>query len=148
MRPEQWEGKIIPAQLSFLAIYSPPLGVTDETFKEQVVFYYSRAAKEAKLQSKSKRNRRSRGSDTEDEVLSSREVENEKLRQIGLAQGMVDFARYISEAAVMVERHDTNTSDQAVRAGAFQMIRPWTRSRLKSHESFYTSWSEDGGCWP
>lgn len=86
MKPVQWEGKIIPAQLNFLAIYSPPLGTTDETFKEQVVFYYSRADKENKSQKK-------KGASAEEEASAGREIENEKLRQIGLAQGMVDFAR-------------------------------------------------------
>lgn len=88
MRTEQWEGKIIPAQLSFLAIYSPPLGVTDESFKEQVVFHYSRESREAKSQKKKQ------GRNAEDEAFAIKEEENEKLRQIGLAQGMVDFARY------------------------------------------------------
>lgn len=90
MRQEQREGKIIPAQLSFLAIYSPPLGVTDETFKDQVVFYYSREAREARsLKKKDK----SGSQQSEDEALATKEEQNEKLRQIGLAQGMVDFAR-------------------------------------------------------
>jgi len=89
MRKEQWEGKIIPARLSFLAIYSPSLGMTDETFKEQVVFYYSRDAKEAKSQSKKKGGK----VDVDNEAFATKEEENEKLRQIGLAQGMVDFAR-------------------------------------------------------
>lgn len=86
MRQEQWEGKIIPAQLSFLAIYSPPLGTTDETFRDQVVFYYSRQSREAKSSKKKSRS-------AQDEAFASKEEENEKLRQIGLAQGMVDFAR-------------------------------------------------------
>lgn len=87
MIQELWDGRIIPAQLSFLAIYSPPLGNTDETFKDQVVFYYSRAARESRAQSKKTKD----GSITHDAI--SKEEENEKLRQIGLAQGMVDFAR-------------------------------------------------------
>lgn len=70
-----------PAQLSFFAIYSPPLGPTDETFGDQVVFYYSRSVRDARLKAKA----------TADE---DRLSENEKLRQIGLAQGMAGFARY------------------------------------------------------
>jgi len=89
MKKEQWEGRIIPARLSFLTIYSPPLGTTDETFKEQVVFYYSRDAKEAKSQGKKKGGKL----DVDNEAFASKEEENEKLRQIGLAQGMVNFAR-------------------------------------------------------
>lgn len=84
MRQEQWEGRIVPAQLSWLAIYNPSLGTTDETFKDQVVFYYHRTAKEGRSRKKGQD-----GTDTQ-------ERENEKLRQIGLAQGMVDFARYIA----------------------------------------------------
>lgn len=93
MRQEQWEGKIIPAQLNFLAIYSPPLGKTDETFREQVVFYYSRASKEAQLQKKGKKGAKGAGAEDNNNEADGREEENEKLRQIGLAQGMVDFAR-------------------------------------------------------
>jgi hypothetical protein len=76
--------KVVPAHLSFLAIYNPDLGRSDETFHNQVVFYYSRAAK-----ARSKKH----GSSTRAEH-ELREQENEKLRQIGLAQGMVGFARY------------------------------------------------------
>ena len=70
-----------PAQLSFFSIYSPPLGPTDETFGDQVVFYYSRTARDGGTKAKA----------TADEERLS---ENEKLRQIGLAQGMAGFARY------------------------------------------------------
>ncbi|KAI4732112.1 hypothetical protein E4T49_00208 [Aureobasidium sp. EXF-10728] len=73
-----------PAQLSFFSIYSPPLGPTDETFGDQVVFYYSRAARDGRTKAKP----------TADET---RLNENEKLRQIGLAQGMAGFARNFSD---------------------------------------------------
>jgi hypothetical protein len=78
--------KVVPAQLSFLGIYNPSLGNTDETFRNQVVFYYSKVAK-----ARPKGNGKDANHDRE-----LREEENEKLRQIGLAQGMVNFARYIS----------------------------------------------------
>jgi hypothetical protein len=82
--------KVVPAQLSFLAIYNPSLGITDETFHDQIVFYYSKAAKvRAKIN----------GKDTQ-LARDLREQENEKLRQVGLAQGMVGFARYISSYAL------------------------------------------------
>jgi hypothetical protein len=58
-----------PAQLSFFSIYSPPLGPTDETFGDQVVFYYSRSARDGRTKAKA----------TADE---ERLNENEKLRQI------------------------------------------------------------------
>lgn len=78
--------KVVPAQLSFLAIYNPALGDSDETFHTQIVFYYSKAAKaRSKIDGKN--------TQTEQGL---RERENEKLRQVGLAQGMVGFARYSS----------------------------------------------------
>lgn len=89
--------KVVPAQLSFLAIYSPSLGTSDETFHDQIVFYYSKAAKaRAKIHG--------RNAQAESEL---REQENEKLRQVGLAQGMVGFARSFSsgEAVDSVETH-------------------------------------------
>jgi len=80
--------KIIPAQLSFVAIYNPSLGPTDDTFQDQLVFWYSKAAKE----------RRRAGKQVDAEASKQRQdEENEKLRQIGLAQGMIDFARSFSD---------------------------------------------------
>ncbi|KAF8544076.1 hypothetical protein BDD12DRAFT_817892 [Trichophaea hybrida] len=61
---------ITPASLQSLAIYNPSLGPTDESLPDQLVFYTSR-----------------RGSAV---------TENEKLRQIGLAQGIAEFARGFS----------------------------------------------------
>jgi hypothetical protein len=77
--------KIVPAHLSFLAIYNPTLGLTDDTFQDQVVFWFSKAAKDRRRQGKQ---------DGESEV---QDDENEKLRQIGLAQGMVNFAKSFSD---------------------------------------------------
>ncbi|RHZ70931.1 hypothetical protein CDV55_108407 [Aspergillus turcosus] len=78
---------VVPAQLSFLAIYNPLLGPTDETIGDQVVFYTSRAER-------SRRNGRL-AVDSDDAKFT--EAQNERLRQIGLAQGMVSFARNFSE---------------------------------------------------
>ena len=89
MSRPQWQSKVIPAQLSFLAIYNPALGLTDDTFPDQVVFYYSRAALDARLAAK----KSARDEDAASVGDALREAENEKLRQIGLAQGMVDFAK-------------------------------------------------------
>ena len=90
MSTPQPELRVVPAQLSFLAIYNPSLGPTDETFRDQILFYYSRATKEAKAASKPGRP----NAVSQDEL---REQENERLRQIGLAQGMVDFAGTFSD---------------------------------------------------
>ncbi|KAF1849589.1 uncharacterized protein K460DRAFT_324010 [Cucurbitaria berberidis CBS 394.84] len=89
--------KVVPAQLSFLAIYNPSLGSSDETFHQQIVFYYSKAAKTL-----SKLNK---GDKQKEQEL--REEENEKLRQVGLAQGMVGFAKSFSNGAAVdsVETH-------------------------------------------
>ena len=76
--------KVVPAHLSFLAIYNPELGKSDETFHNQIVFYYSKAAK-----ARTKLDGGNRQAEAE-----LKEQENEKLRQVGLAQGMVGFARY------------------------------------------------------
>jgi hypothetical protein len=59
------------------------LGPTDETFPDQLVFWYSRAADEAR--------KTARQDGAGGDAL--REEQNEKLRQIGLAQGIIDFAR-------------------------------------------------------
>lgn len=75
--------RVVPAQLSFLAIYNPALGDSDETFHRQVVFYYDRAA-------------RARAPPAAPDAAQHREDENEKLRQVGLAQGMVAFATAFS----------------------------------------------------
>ncbi|KAI0387079.1 hypothetical protein F5Y04DRAFT_76235 [Hypomontagnella monticulosa] len=75
---------VVPAQLGFLAIYNPSLGTTDETVDDQIVYYAS-----VNTQSK-KRRHRSRGKPTDN---ISQDERNERLRQIGLAQGMVEFSR-------------------------------------------------------
>ncbi|MCJ1389207.1 hypothetical protein MMC18_002062 [Xylographa bjoerkii] len=78
------EDAILPAQLAFLAIYNPSLGQSDDTLHDQVLYYYS---------SKSSRSRRERKSSDEGSDQRQHEEENERLRQIGLAQGMVEFAK-------------------------------------------------------
>ncbi|KAK0719524.1 hypothetical protein B0H67DRAFT_642869 [Lasiosphaeris hirsuta] len=81
---------IIPAQLGFLAIYNPSLGTTDETLDDQIVYYASVTS-----QAGSRRRRhRSRGPRPTDGLSSAKR--NERLRQIGLAQGMVNFSRSFS----------------------------------------------------
>lgn len=92
-----WASQVVPAQLSFLAIYNPSLGPTDETFRDQVVFYYSRVANEARIADKKGGDRNGTSTATAASEATLKEEENEKLRQIGLAQGMVDFARSFSE---------------------------------------------------
>ena len=74
---------VVPASLSFLAIYNPSLSKSDDTFHEQIVYYYSKSS-----------NVRSGGNSNDiGDGEDSREDKNEKERQIGLAQGMVEFAK-------------------------------------------------------
>ncbi|KAJ5774561.1 hypothetical protein N7457_009457, partial [Penicillium paradoxum] len=85
--PESDHDSVIPAQLAYLAIYNPTLGPTDETIADQIVFYTSKSSHE----------RRTDGSTAEEDISQSPEDEgNERLRQIGLAQGMVNFASNFS----------------------------------------------------
>ncbi len=95
MSATEWPSRVVPAQLSFLAIYNPVLGPTDETFRDQLVFYYSRVANEARSAAKKHARSDAAGGDA------LRKEENEKLRQIGLAQGMVDFAKCVYETALV-----------------------------------------------
>jgi hypothetical protein len=78
-----------PAQLAFLAIYNPSLGPTEETFDQQLVFYYSRTAHEARAAARRSQRNDGAGGDA------LKAEENERLRQVGLAQGMLDFARCV-----------------------------------------------------
>lgn len=74
---------VVPASLSFLAIYNPSLSNSDDTFHEQIVYYYS---KTNNARRSGKTNSNNDGEDTKEET-------HEKERQIGLAQGMVEFAK-------------------------------------------------------
>jgi hypothetical protein len=82
---------IVPAQLSFLAIYNPGLGTADETLVDQIVYYTSASTLSA---SRRRRHRSAKDGRPADKI--SNEERNERLRQIGLAQGMVEFGRSFS----------------------------------------------------
>lgn len=89
---------VVPAHLSYLAIYNPTLGPTDETVRDQIVFYHShkleseleRQSKEKHLNSKKDEPTSEHDADTAAELEAT---ENERLRQVGLAQGMVNFVK-------------------------------------------------------
>ncbi|PGH07843.1 hypothetical protein GX51_01553 [Blastomyces parvus] len=89
--PAKQPSSVVPAQLSFLAIYNPSLGSTDETLRDQIVFYYSR--KENERVSRSTQPKAAQRGATDGGKIDN----NEKLRQIGLAQGMVSFAKNFSD---------------------------------------------------
>jgi First Longin domain of INTU, CCZ1 and HPS4 len=82
--PSSAPTSVVPAQLATLSIYNPSLGATDETVRDQILYYYARTQRERNEAN------RNHGSDNSDE---SEEEENQKLREIGLAQGMVDLAK-------------------------------------------------------
>ena len=92
-------GGMVPAQLGFLAIFNPSLGHTDETIDDQIVYY-------ASVSTQTSKRKRTRGRPTQD---ISQEERNERLRQIGLAQGMADFSRGFSGGAA-VDAIDTEKS--------------------------------------
>src|SRR5947209_2065791 len=68
---DQMSLDVRPAQLSFLAIFNPSLGSDAEAFRDQIVFYSSRAARLHKAR---------KGYDA-DASGSQDEEENERLRQ-------------------------------------------------------------------
>ncbi len=89
---------VVPAQLSFLAIYNPAFGDTDETAYDQIFYFYSR--RDPGVQ-----DRTGNGASHFDGVAESKpqkkrkmletleEEQNEQLRKVGLARGMVEFAK-------------------------------------------------------
>ncbi|KAG9237537.1 hypothetical protein BJ875DRAFT_141408 [Amylocarpus encephaloides] len=83
--------KAIPAQLGFLAIYNPSLGATDDTLANQIVYYSSLDKQHRKPRQPSK------GDSKKDVEDAAREQDNDRLRRVGLAQGMVEFGRSFSD---------------------------------------------------
>ena len=81
---------IYPACLSFLTIYNPALSVNDENLHDQIVYYHNGS-------SETRAGRKDLG-DVQPEA--SHEELNERLRQIGLAQGMIEFAKCFYLASV------------------------------------------------
>ncbi|KAF9774318.1 hypothetical protein IL306_007680 [Fusarium sp. DS 682] len=94
-------GTVVPAQLGFLAIFNPTLGNTDETIEDQIVYYAS-----VTTQAPHNKRRRTRGQPTQN---ISPEERNERLRQIGLAQGMASFSRGFASGST-VDTIDTEKS--------------------------------------
>lgn len=94
-------GGVVPAQLGFLAIFNPSLGTTDDTVEDQIVYYAS-----VSTQASPHKRRRTRGRPTD---AVSQEERHERLRQIGLAQGMASFSRGFADGAGL-DAIDTETS--------------------------------------
>lgn len=86
--------KVVPAQLSFLAIYNPTFSDSEDTTRDQIVYYYSKSQRDRDIT-----NQKGQAIKDQDEVDDSKteqrkkQEENERLRQVGLAQGMVDFVK-------------------------------------------------------
>ncbi|KAF3491866.1 uncharacterized protein GIQ15_01383 [Arthroderma uncinatum] len=85
--PSHESPSVIPAQISFLAIFNPSLGKTDETLQDQIVFYYS---------APNQTNAPKDVPDSDTVRKDASEEENKRLRHVGLAQGMVSFAKNFS----------------------------------------------------
>lgn len=75
---------VLPAQLAFLAIYNPLVASNHDSISDQIVFYTSRST----------RLRRFGAASGEGDVEETKNEENRRMRQIGLAQAMVTFAKY------------------------------------------------------
>lgn len=132
--PESDHDSVIPAQLSYLAIYNPTLGPTDETIADQIVFYTSKSSYARRIDS----------STVEGETNKSLEdEENERLRQIGLAQGMVNFARLVSPQTPQM-----NQSNRACSAATSRLERHWSMLKQTKHGPFCLSWRRTGGLLP
>ncbi|KAH8821019.1 hypothetical protein F5884DRAFT_816669 [Xylogone sp. PMI_703] len=103
--------RVVPAQLGFLAIYNPSLGKTDESLEDQLVYYSS-------LEDRT-RGRRRRHGDKAVSDAERRQDRNEQLRNIGLGQGMVEFARSFSNGKPMdtVETHKSRILTHELEAG-------------------------------
>jgi hypothetical protein len=85
---------VVPAQLSYLAIYNPSFGETEETEHEQIFFYYSRKDLERGHQTAPKLAQHDGAAESKPQGVPSKEEEqNERLRRVGLARGMVEFAK-------------------------------------------------------
>ena len=91
--------RVTPAKLGFLSIYNPSLGTTDDTIKDQIV-YYSSTQEPSKQQGQT---------DAKSKDNATREESNEQLRQIGLAQAMVEFGSSFS-AGKSVDTIETEKS--------------------------------------
>ncbi|UNI20820.1 hypothetical protein JDV02_006872 [Purpureocillium takamizusanense] len=93
----QVAASIVPAQLGFLAIFNPSLGTSDDTIDEQIVYYASVTTQQQ--QSGGRKRRRRGGTRGRPTDAVSQEERHERLRQIGLAQGMVGFSRGFADGA-------------------------------------------------
>ena len=71
----------VPAHLSFLAIFNAEISDGEEAFRDQIVFYFPKTSPHGRGRPRSEH-------ENEDD---------ERLRQVGLARGLADFARGFSD---------------------------------------------------
>ncbi|OAP60584.1 hypothetical protein AYL99_05586 [Fonsecaea erecta] len=108
---------VIPAHLSYFAIYNPSLGPTDETLRDQIVFYYSHdveVEREQQTEIKSAADGNRHATSEQDNQPNGNQKEegqeeNTRLRQVGLAQGMVNFVKNFSNG-IPLESMETEKS--------------------------------------
>ncbi|TQS38615.1 hypothetical protein Golomagni_00876 [Golovinomyces magnicellulatus] len=93
--------EIVPAHLGFIAIYNPSLASKDESIENQIIYYFSPNSKEKGKRKAGKKDSRDR--------ISLRNETDEQLRQVGLAQGIVEFGKSFSGGKA-VETIDTEKS--------------------------------------
>ncbi|KAL9001169.1 MAG: hypothetical protein Q9169_000353 [Polycauliona sp. 2 TL-2023] len=95
---------IVPAALAFLAIYNPSLSQDDDTAGEQIVYYYTKPDAHASHRTKSRVHH-----------VVDQDGKNEKIRQVGLAQGMVQFARQSVDLTRITSLSDAEASSSPPR---------------------------------
>lgn len=102
--PFNHDQRVIPACLSSLAIFNPTLGPRDEVTGDQILYYYSAKHEENSERRRADKVKHRTGQDQdavklrdpveEGQVQDQEDTEqNQRLRQVGLAQGMVDFVK-------------------------------------------------------
>ena len=85
---------VVPAQLSFLTIYNPSFGDTDETAYDQIVYFHEK--RDNVGQSRYGDGKTQTGGPASKDADQSHRQDyerNERLRKVGLARGMVEFAK-------------------------------------------------------
>lgn len=85
--------KVVPARLDFLAIYNPSFGDTDENAHDQILFYHQRRDWDERNGRQIAEGKNGLKSNTNADQSKEEEQRNEELRQVGLARGMVEFAK-------------------------------------------------------
>ena len=89
---------VVPAQLSFLTIYNPAFGDTDDTAYEQIFYFHTREKSEVDYFTRDADSQLdgaagSKPKNKRNTPKTREEEQNEQLRRVGLARGMVEFAK-------------------------------------------------------